>query len=101
VKLYGWPAMTVVDGVPEMVGARFVVPLARTVMSKLGNHVTRFRLHESLTPMMTLRLTPTLLAAGIPVRTPVRQSNEAHDGRACIQKIKRLPSASLATGANV
>src|SRR4029077_15090728 len=67
VKLYAVPAVTEVDGVPVMVGARLAGAEATTCRLKGGSEVV---LRMSLTEITIPVVVPTSAAVGVPERRP-------------------------------
>src|SRR5687767_6917653 len=82
VKLYALPAVTLVAGVPVMVGARFVggVVGALTVMLKAGSEVVAMPSFTEITMPLAV---PTFAAAGMPEMRPVDAVKVSQAGRFC------------------
>jgi hypothetical protein len=93
VKPYAIPAVTDVDGVPDIVGAWFGG--AATVMVNGGKEAVAF---PSLTVMTMLVYVPTFAVAGVPVRAPEAVVNAAQLGIFWMLKVSASPSASDAEG---
>jgi hypothetical protein len=93
---YSVPCSTDVVGLPEMVGARFVVPLVPlTVIAKAGSEALA---EPSLTPITMFEKLP--VDVGVPVSRPVVELNVAQLGRFAMVNVSVLPSGSLAEGVN-
>jgi len=93
---YGVPGSTDPAGLPEIVGARFVVPLVPlTVIPKAGSEAPAA---PSLTPITMLEKLP--VDVGVPVSRPVLELKVAQLGRFAIVNVNVLPSGSLAVGVN-
>jgi hypothetical protein len=93
---YAVPCSTDVAGLPEIVGARFVVPLvALTAIAKAGKEALSV---PSLTLITMFEKLP--VDVGVPVSRPVVALNVAHAGRFVIANVSVLPSGSLAEGVN-
>jgi hypothetical protein len=93
VNEYAVPTVTVVGGVPEIVGAWFAAAL--TVMANAGSETLAA---PSLTPITMLAKAPTFAAPGVPVSCPVAVLNAAQLGRFVIANVSVPPSRSLAVG---
>ena len=90
--------MTVVGGVPEMIGGGVFVDVV-TVIANAGSAADAEPL---LTLIKMLEVVPTLSAAGVPLRLPVPVLNVAHEGVLLIEKtIEPAPEGSEALGWNV
>jgi hypothetical protein len=86
--------VTLVAGVPEIVGATFG---AVTVIEKDGNDLVEL---PSLTRITMPDVVPTFAAAGVPLSRPVVVLNEAQAGLLWILNVSGSLSASLAVGWN-
>ena len=94
-KLYAWPAVTEVDGVPLIVGARLAGPAPVTV---IANGVSPLLVRPSLTRISMFEYVPTCAAVGVPVSCPVELLKVAHAGRLMMPKRSGSPLPSLAVG---
>jgi hypothetical protein len=96
--VYAVPAVTVVGGVPEMLGGGVFVE-AVTVIAKPGKAADA----EPLLTLITMPAeVPTSAAAGVPLRLPVPVSNLAHEGLLLMEKtIAPAPEGSEALGWNM
>jgi hypothetical protein len=94
VKEYAVPAVTLVPGVPEIVG-----PEApdTTAIAKVGSEAVAT---PSLTLITIPASVPTSAAAGVPLSCPLAMLKFAHEGRLLIENVRPLPAGSLAVGAN-
>src|SRR5688500_476668 len=88
-KLYAWPAVTEVEGVPLIVGAAFGA--AATV---IANGASAARRLPSLTLMMMFEYVPALVETGVPDSCPVALLKVAHAGRFAIANVSGSPLAS-------
>jgi hypothetical protein len=93
VKLYATPVLAVVEGVPPIFGAEFVVEEPETVMLNVGREAL---VTPSVAVMMMLENTP--VAEGVPESLPVEVLKVAHDGLLRMENVIVLPSGSLAVG---
>src|SRR5918994_2117829 len=93
-KLYAWPAVTEIDGVPLIVGARFAEPV--TVIVKGASPALSL---PSLTRIWIFEYVPTLAAVGVPDNTPVALLKVSHAGRLLMLKLSVPRFSSLAVGA--
>ncbi len=95
-KLYAVPTFAVVGGVPEIVGARFVVlVLALTLIEKLGV-LADFPPSEAVITM--LEKVPTCELEGVPLSRPVVELKLAQVGLFAIVKTSGSPFESFAVG---
>jgi len=94
VKEYAVPAVTLVPGVPEIVG-----PEApdTTVIVKAGSEALAT---PSLTLITIPATVPTSAAVGVPLSCPLAILKLAHEGRLLMENVRPLPAGSLAVGAN-
>jgi hypothetical protein len=92
---YAWPAVTLLAGVPVMVGA--VLGGALTVIANEGNDVVAL---PSLTRMTMPDVVPTFAVVGVPLKRPVVVLNEAHAGLLWMLNVSGSLFASLAAGWN-
>src|SRR5918995_4787364 len=88
-KLYAWPAVTEVEGVPLIVGALLDEPTTVIV-----NGVSPALTLPSLTLIWTFEYVPTLADVGVPDSCPVALLKLIHDGRLTIPKGIASPSGS-------
>ncbi len=95
VKLYADPAVTLVGGVPVIVGGEDAGACAVTVILKDARDAAAL---PSLTPMTMALYVPSWLEEAVPVNAPVEVLNDAQDGLFCTEKVRVLPSGSLAAG---
>ena len=93
--MYALPAVTVVGGVPEIVGGRGGVDDV-TVIANAGSAADA----EPLLTLITMpEEVPTLAIPGVPLRLPVPALNVAHEGMLVIEKtIEPAPEGSEALG---
>lgn len=87
--------MALEAGAPEIVGARFWLPL--TVMEKGASAALN---EPSVTVMTMFDAVPRLALVGVPEILPVEASNFAQAGLLVIEKRSRCPSGSEAVGRN-
>ena len=95
VKLYATPTFALVDGVPLIFGAVFVVDEPDTVMLNVGSDAF---VTPSVAVMTMLENTP--VAVGVPESLPVDVLNVAHDGLLRMDSVTVLPSGSFTVGWN-
>ncbi len=95
-KVYAEPALTLVAGVPEIVGARFAAAL--TVIANGASDTPAAS--PSLTVMTMPLNVPTFWLVGVPDRRPVPVLNVAQLGMFAIVKPSVSLSASAALGVN-
>ena len=99
VKLYGYPATSVVDGVPEIVGGGggggVLTGGAETVMEKGASDA---RATPSLTLITMFGKLPTFVPAGVPESRPVAGLKLAQEGLPEIEKVRVWPLGPLAVG---
>lgn len=88
------PAVTLVAGVPEIVGPE--APVA-TVMAKAGREALAT---PSVTPITIPEYVPTSVAAGVPLSCPLAISKAAHAGLLLMENVMPPPDGSLAVGVN-
>src|SRR5215472_9956926 len=93
-KEYVVPAVTLVPGVPEIVGPEAA---EATAIAKAGSEALAT---PSLT-LITIPLSvPTSAAVGVPLSCPLAILKLAHEGLLLIENVKPLPAGSLAVGEN-
>jgi hypothetical protein len=87
------PGVTLVAGLPEIVGATFDLEVAR--IEKAGSA-------DTFTPSVTVILMPfhRPVAEGVPLSCPVLLLKLAHEGLFATTKYRALPSGSFAVGLN-
>ena len=95
-KLYAWPTVTDVAGVPLIVGARFADE-PPTVIENRGSPALML---PSLTRISMFEYVPAFAAVGVPVSCPVMLLKDAHAGRLMMPKRTGSPLPSLAVGTN-
>lgn len=94
VKEYAVPAVTLVAGVPEIVG-----PEApdTTVIVKAGSEALAT---PSLTLITIPASVPTSAAVGVPLSCPLAILKLAQEGRLLMENVRPFPAGSLAVGEN-
>src|SRR5690349_5459422 len=84
VNVYAWPTVTLVRGVPEMVGARLAGAVVATVIENAGSDTVSV---PSLTEITMPEVVPTLFEAGVPVSMPVAGVNVAQLGLLVMENV--------------
>ena len=94
VKLYTVPTRALVDGVPLIVGAVFVVDVELdTVMLNDGSEA-----EDTPSVAMIMMYENVPVAVGVPEIRPVEVLNVAHEGLLRMENVSALPSGSFAVG---
>ena len=94
-KLYAVPTFALVDGVPAIAGAWFVVLLVLTLIEKAGKLTV---LLPSVVLITMLEYVPTCELEGVPLSRPVLLLKLAQLGLFEIKKMSGSPFESLAVG---
>jgi hypothetical protein len=94
VNAYTFPTTAVVAGAPLIVGGGTDI----TLIVKGASVAVPV---PSYTAIVMLAKVPMLAALGVPQSCPVVESNVAHDGRFCTEKLKIAPRGLDAAGVNV
>ncbi len=90
---YGWPTVTVVAGVPEIVGARFGA--AETVMENAGSEAVALPSETEIVIPLNVPAEP---FGGVPLNLPVEPFKVSQDGAPDALNVSVSPSGSLAVG---